>query len=162
MRSTEFLAAVRRCLAGGFLGEDPGRYSAWHPLQDWWGGGRCQALNRFLAPARHLSPGIPASPHCHLPLPGSCVKAPQTASSNYQGCFLGPHNCLLHKALARIRVVLVSAATPPEGAVSDFIVDFFGGWQSSLWFPARHAGLSGNGGAARTASHSPPPPSLQS
>ena len=100
-----------------------------------------QALNRFLAPARHLSLGIPASPPCHLPLSGSCVKAPQNASSNHQGRFLRPHNCLLHKALARIRVVLVSAVTPPEGAVSDFIVDFLGGWQSLVWFPARHAGL---------------------
>ena len=60
-----------------------------------------QALNRFLAPARHLSLGIPASPPCHLPLSGSCVKAPQNASSNHQGRFLRPHNCLLHKALAR-------------------------------------------------------------
>ena len=48
------------------------------------GGGR-QALNRFLAPARHLSLGFPASPPCHLPLSGSCIKAPQNASSNHQG-----------------------------------------------------------------------------
>ena len=124
---------------GGFLGEDTGRaIPLGTPCRI--GRGR-QALNRFLASAQQLSLSIPASHTCHLPLPESCVKAPQNASSNHQGRFLRPHNSLLHKALARIRVVLVSAVTPPQGAVSDFIVDFLGGWQSSVWFPARHTGL---------------------
>lgn len=80
------------------------------------------------------------SPPSHLPVEVSVMcQNPQNMTCNHQGCFLGPHHCPVHKALAPIGVFwFLWALSEGLWALCFFLWRFGRAWLS---FPERHTGL---------------------